>query len=99
MPPSLKKGIRFEKSKVSSKKYTAIMPDGKRVNFGAKNYEHYKDSVPVRLGGGVWKHKNHLDKERRKNYRTRHGGVLLKDGRKAVNVKYTPAWFSYNFLW
>ena len=100
MPPSLKKGIYFEKASVASgKKYTAIMPDGKRVNFGARSYQHYKDSVPKRLGGGKWSSKDHLDSDRRKNYKSRHGGVLTKDGRKAISVRYTPAWFSYYFLW
>jgi hypothetical protein len=97
---TLKKGITFEKgSPASGKKYIAILPDGKRVPFGARGYQHYKDSVPKRLGGGKWSSKDHLDKDRRKNYRSRHAGMRNKDGRRSIDVKYSPAWFSYHFLW
>jgi hypothetical protein len=37
------------------------------IKFGAKNYEHYFDQtglLPLKL--------NHLDKDRRRNYRSRH---------------------------
>ena len=80
-------------------KYTAIMKNGKRVNFGHRDYEHYRDSVPKSMGGGIWSHKDHGDTKRRDNYRSRHGGVLTKDGKKAYQVKYSPSWFSYYYLW
>lgn len=80
-------------------KYTAIMKDGKKVKFGHQDYEQYKDSVPKRLGGGKWSHKDHGDTKRRKNYRSRHSGVRTKSGTAAYRKKYSPAWFSYNFLW
>ena len=56
-------GIKFEKSKAKGKKYAAILPDGKRVNFGALGYEHYKDRTPLKL----YSHLDHNDPERRKN--------------------------------
>lgn len=80
-------------------KYTAIMPDGRKVNFGHKDYEHYRDSVPRTQGGGIWAHKDHGDLARRKRYRARHSGVLSKDGRPAYRIQYSPAWFSYYYLW
>lgn len=80
-------------------KYTAILKNGHKVNFGHRDYQHYKDSVPVELGGGKWTSKNHLDIARRKNYRTRHAGVLTKNGKPAYKVKYSPSWFSYHYLW
>ena len=98
MKPKLPKGIYFTVPS-NKKKYTAHLPSGKKVSFGAKGYEHYKDWVPKRLGGKRWSHKDHMDSKRRKNYRRRHGSIRLKDGRKAVNVKYSPAWFSYWYLW
>lgn len=94
----LPSGIKFTKGP-GKKKYTAILPSGKKVHFGHRDYEHYKDSVPKRLGGGVWSHKNHGDRERRKNYRKRHGGMMCKDGTKCIKKRYSPAWFSYYFLW
>ena len=92
------KGVRFEKGH-DRYKYTAILPNGKRVHFGHKDYQHYKDSVPKNLGGGLWSKLDHNDKKRRDNYRKRHGGVLTKDGSKAYLKKYSPSWFSYYYLW
>ena len=98
--PTLPKGIKFEvASKSTGKKYIAILPDNKKVYFGARGYEHFKDSVPKKLGGGKWKHKDHLNLDRRRNYRKRHRGVLTKLGRPAYKVRYSPSWFSYYFLW
>lgn len=94
----LMKGIYFVPGP-GYKKYTAILPDGKKVHFGHRNYQHFKDSVPSELGGGIWSHKNHNDPARRKNYRTRHAGMVCKDGTKCITKKYSPAWFSYYFLW
>ena len=92
------KGVRFQRGP-DRYKYTAILPNGKRVHFGHKDYQHYKDSVPKSLGGKLWSKLDHNDKKRRDNYRKRHGGVLTKDGSKAYQRKYSPSWFSYYFLW
>lgn len=81
------------------KKYTAVMKDGTRVHFGDQRYEHYRDAVPKRMGGGLWTQLDHNDPERRKNYRLRHAGVRTRGGKRAYQVKYSPSWFSYNYLW
>ena len=73
-------------------KYTAIIKD-KKVNFGDKRYEHYHDKI------GLYSHLDHNDKKRRANYRKRHSAILTKDGKKAISIKYSPAWFSYRYLW
>ena len=80
-------------------KYTAILKDGKKVHFGHQDYEHYKDTVPKKLGGGLWSNRDHLDTKRRTNYRKRHAAIKTKDGKYAYRVKYTPSWFSYHYLW
>lgn len=98
MLPALPKGTRFEVAK-DSHKYVAHLPNGKKVKFGHKNYQHYKDVVPKSMGGGKWTRKNHLDPQRRANYRKRHGGLRCKNGTQCISVKYSPAWFSYYFLW
>jgi hypothetical protein len=98
MTPALPKGIKFQKG-TGKKKYTAILPNGKKVHFGHRDYQHYRDSVPKKLGGGKWSHKDHLDPKRRTNYRKRHGGMICKDGVKCISKRYSPAWFSYYFLW
>ena len=101
--PSLPKNTKFIVPASGNKKYTAIIPlpggKTKRVSFGDRRYEHYKDSVPRSMGGGKWSKKNHLDAQRRKAYQTRHGALRCKDGQKCISKKYTPAWFSYYYLW
>ena len=84
-------------------KYTVVIPQEngrmKTVHFGHRDYQHYRDSVPKRMGGGIWSHKNHLDRKRRDNYRRRHAGVKNKLGKPAYKSKFTPSWFSYHYLW
>ena len=92
----------FEVPKNGFKKYTALVPIGgkvKRVHFGDRRYQHFKDSVPMDLGGGKWSRLDNGDLKRRKNYRNRHGGMLCSDGTLCISRKYSPSWFSYNFLW
>lgn len=98
MSKALPKGTRFVKGS-GNHKYTAILPDGKRVSFGHKDYEHYKDSVPKSLGGGLWSHRDHGDPKRRDSYRARHGGMKCKDGVSCITKKYSPSWFAYFYLW
>lgn len=96
--PALPRGTRFVRGS-GDHKYTVILPDGKRVSFGHKSYQHYRDSVPRNLGGGIWSKLNHNDPTRRASYRARHGALMCKNGKKCITVKYSPAWFSYYFLW
>jgi hypothetical protein len=76
-----------------NKKYKVIifLKNGTRktIQFGDNRYEQYKDSSPLKF----YKHKNHNDKNRRANYRKRHGAQGYQ------NKKYSPAWFSWNYLW
>jgi hypothetical protein len=103
MPPQLPKGTRFVVPRTGKKKYTAVIPQrgGKtrRVSFGHRDYQHYKDQVPKRMGGGRWAKKDHGDKKRRTNYRKRHAGMKCKDGTACIKKRYSPAWFSYYYLW
>ena len=78
--------ITFEKSKAKGKKYVAILPDGKRVNFGAIGFSQYRDDVPLKLYSSL----DHLDKHRRDLYYKRHN----KD-----YPKYSPDYFSKLYLW
>lgn len=94
----LPRGTRFVRGP-GKYKYTAILPDGKRVNFGHRDYQHYRDSVPRSMGGGLWSSKDHGNQSRRENYRRRHSGVRTKSGERAYLKKYSPSWFSYHYLW
>lgn len=102
MPPALPKGTRFIVPASGKKKYVALVPVGdrlRRVGFGDRDYEHYRDAVPAALGGQRWAHKNHLDPARRADYRRRHGAIRSKTGSPSVRARYSAAWFSYHFLW
>jgi len=84
--------VRFEKAKAKNKKYSAILEDRKtgkqkRVNFGDTRYQQFKDST----GLGLYSDKDHNDPERRRLYRARHA--------KTAEVKWSPSWFSMNYLW
>ena len=61
----------------------------KTVTFGDKRYQQWRDNSPMRL----YKHLNHNDPDRRRNYRNRHGAQGYQ------KKKYTPAWFSWHYLW
>lgn len=84
--------LKFKKSEKADKKYTAILRNKKtgqtkQVHFGSSKYEHWKDTT----GLGEFSHKNHNDAQRRKHFRARMGDFAKK--------KYSPAYFSYHYLW
>lgn len=76
--------VEYEESTRKDKKFMTKDPDGKIVHFGARGYEDFTQ---------------HKDLERRENYRKRHSKILLKDGTRAIDKKFSPAWLSYNVLW
>lgn len=78
------KGTGFKKYKVELYEKGEKI---KTIQFGDKRYQHYKDVTPLKL----YTHLNHLDKERRKRYKTRH--------EKDRHTKYTAGWFADKFLW
>ena len=80
-----KDGYIFRKSTRKDKKYDAFNKQGNRIaSFGHPSYEHYHDKI------GLWSHKNHGDKERRRLFHARHGKKTEKG---------TPGWFSSKYLW
>jgi len=86
----------YSKSTNPAKKLMVIIEkDGKKrtIHFGARNMEHFKDRT------GIWKSKDHGDKDRRKSFRARMGGIKLKDGSKAVNNPFSPAYHAQRILW
>lgn len=90
--------LKFVKSPRKNKKYRAIYSKGDRVyttDFGDNRYQHYEDKT----GLGLYSHLDHKNETRRRNYRKRHKAIKDKFGRIAKDVKYSPAWFSWNFLW
>ena len=75
-------------------------PKGKLIHFGGIKtdgtpYEHFRDST----GLGLYSSYDHNDRKRRRNYRKRHRGVLLKNGKPAYRSRENPSYFSYYYLW
>ena len=103
MPPRLPSGTYFTVPARGKKKYAVVIPQRGgsplRRSFGHRDYQHYKDQVPKSMGGKKWSKRDHGDKKRRANYRKRHAGIVCKGGVPCVNKRYSPAWFSYYFLW
>jgi len=89
--PSEYKFIRFELSKTQGKKYDAILQHKstrreKRIPFGAKGYEHYKDRAL-----GKYSNLDHNNNTRRKAYHDRHQGEQHR--------KYSSGYFAWKYLW
>lgn len=82
----------YEKSTRPNKKLM-VEVNGKRLHFGDRNAEHYKDKT------GIWSSKDHLDKERRKNYRKRASGIRNKRGELTYLDPTYPNYHAYNVLW
>lgn len=85
--------IGFEKAKAKNKMYNALIKNRrnqkiKKVPFGDNRYENYHDKTGLNLYPGLV----HGDKKRRRLYRARHK-------RWVDNNFYSPAYFSWWFLW
>lgn len=76
--------ITYWPSTSKNKKWMTITPDGRKVHWGDKSMKDYTQ---------------HHDKKRRSNYRKRHSGIRLKNGSRAIDKKWSPAWLSYHVTW
>ena len=80
--------LKFEKSKIKGKKYTAYVEDKKtkktrKIHFGASDYPQYKDRTPLKL----YAYKNHNTRRRMKNYFNRHSGTKKRGKAIALEKK------------
>lgn len=66
------------------KKLVLIRPSGPKVSFGDANSKTFLQGATL---------------QKKAAYLARHNKIKLKDGRKAVSVKYSPAWLSKKILW
>ena len=86
----------YTKSTKPEKKLMVIVEkDGKKrtIHFGARLMGHFRDKT------GIWKSKDHGDKDRRKSFRARMSGIIRKDGTKAVSDPMSPAYHALRILW
>jgi hypothetical protein len=74
-------------SRRKNKKYDVYKDDEYITSFGDIRYQHYKDKF------GYYKELDHLDKERRKNYRKRAKGI------SSIDDPYNANFWAYNYLW
>jgi len=75
--------IRLERSKTKGKKYTAILNDGKKINFGSDVSTTYVEGA---------------SKEKKESYIKRHLGNDVERNR-INNLILSPALLSYYLLW
>ena len=81
--------LKFYRGTGKKKYKVEIFDKGKKiktVQFGHRDYSHFKDKTPLKL----YSHKDTNDKERKKRYYARH----------KKNYPYPSAdWFSKKYLW
>ena len=88
--------VGFRKSSTKNAKYDAIISDSGKIRyvpFGDNRYQHYHDRI------GLYSNLNHNDLKRRDEYRKRHSAIKTKDGKLAYQQLYSPAYFSFYYLW
>lgn len=86
----------YEKSTRPDKKLMVVVEkDGKKktVHFGARKMEHFKDKT------GIWRSKDHGDKDRRKNFLTRSAGIKNKAGGLTKDDPFSPNYHARRILW
>jgi hypothetical protein len=71
-------------SEKKGKKLRLTLVDGHSVDFGAAGSQTYLEGA---------------SEAKKRAYQSRHSKIKLKDGTKAVDVRLSPAWLSWNVLW
>lgn len=84
--------FNYEKSTRKDKKLMVIV-DGKKIHFGARNMEHFKDKT------GILKSLDHNDPKRRKNYLARSKGIKNKEGKLTKDIETSPNYHAIRILW
>ena len=82
----------YEKSTRPSKKLM-VHVNGKTIHFGDSKMQHFKDKT------GIWKDKDHLDKDRRERYRKRASKITNKKGELTYKDINSANYHSYNIFW
>ena len=96
--------VKFERGK-QKKKYKVHLKDKKTkrkrtLSFGHKDYQQFKDRTKLQL----YKHLNHGERKRMRNYYSRHSGKKTRKAgiakeKKKNNGYYTPKLLSHIYLW
>lgn len=83
------------KTKSKFKYFVYVMRNGKKkkVGFGHKDYQHFKDKL------GHYSNLDHNDPERRKKYLSRAKGIKNKKGELTWKNKNYANYYAVKFLW
>jgi len=83
----------YERSDKKNKKLK-VKVGKKTIHFGDIRYEHFKDATGI-----LPKKLNHGDKDRRKNYLNRAGGIRNKEGKLTSQDPNSPNYHAIRILW
>jgi hypothetical protein len=76
--------VVYCKSTRKGKKWMTVTPQGRLVHWGSPTMKDYTQ---------------HHNKKRRSNYKKRHAGIKRKNGSRAIDKKWSPAWLAYYVTW
>lgn len=82
----------YEKSTAKGKKLMTTVR-GKKVHFGDKNMQQFKDKT------GIYKSKDHGDEKRRKSFRDRTAGIKNKSGKLTKDDPTSANYHARRVLW
>jgi hypothetical protein len=68
----------------AGKKLMLVLPNGRAVHFGYCGSHTYAEGA---------------SSQKRDAYRKRHSAIILKTGKRAIDVRLSPAYLSYHLLW
>lgn len=71
-------------SEKKGKKLRITLMNGETVDFGAAGSQTYLEGA---------------SEAKKRAYLARHSKIFLKDGTRAIDARYSPAWFSAKILW
>lgn len=75
------------------KKYVVELNNGKKIHFGDRRYDHYKDRH------GDFSMKDHHDPVRRAYYLARATKIKDKNGKLTMNNPMSPNFYAIRMLW
>ena len=83
------------KTKSKYKYWVYVKKDGKvkKIGFGNKDFQHFKDKI------GYYKSLDHNDPIRRKSYLARAKGIKNKQGELTWKDKNSANWWAVHKLW
>jgi len=92
----MNRSIPIRISTRKNKKYD-VYYNNRWISFGDNRYEHYKTSKLIPTSLRIYP--EHLDKQRRANYRRRASKIVNKYGKLTYKDKNSSNYWAYKLLW